>query len=393
MSNVFKLLMIIRHTKYTHEKWLNVICGIVILRYTANIFSFFINIGVLGIIISTILSIVVAVICIVIFTLIKSVITHRIEKKNLYKLKEDAPAEMIDMIEMDKSRIESKRLGRNMAIASALMMIIAYIAFWMLMANVYDGDNGILIGAALILIVSPFIISSSIMGKKKWALDKNYKEFFEKSVINKVLESVFDVKEFNRWKGFEKNIVDDLKIFPQFDHYRGEDYLSARYKETDFVQSDVYLSRDEERRRTDKKGNTRIEIVSVTVFRGRLVIVDYDAISDEPVYVHDKRIKNTRTIIETESGSFNDRFAIEAGSSLSAMRILKPQVLEGILTASNKLNCSMSMVFKDDKIYMAINSGDSFVSENYGGSIFEHEERIKKDVQIIIDLIDSIYLK
>lgn len=393
MSDVFKFLMIIRHTKYTHEKLLNIICGIVILWYTANIFSFFINIGVLGIIISTILSIVVAVICIVIFTLIKSVITHRVEKRNLDKLKEDAPAEMIDMIEMDKSRIESKRLGRNMVITSVLMMIIAYIAFWMLMANVYDGDNGILIGAALILIVSPFIISSSIMGKKKWALDKKYKEFFEKSVINKVLESVFDVKEFNRWKGFEKNIVDDLKIFPHFDHYRGEDYLSAGYKGTDFVQSDVYLSRDEERRRTDKKGNTRIEIVSVTVFRGRLVIVDYDAISDEPVYVHDKRIKNPRTIVETESGSFNDRFAVEAGSSLFAMRILTPQVLEGIVAASDKLNCSISMAFKDDKIYIAINSGDSFVSENYGGSIFEHEERIKRDVQIIIDLIDSIYLK
>ena len=170
MPDIFKRLIGLQDTKYTHQKWLNVICRIIIILYTVNTFFSYIDSGIFGIIIAAIRSAVAAVIYFAVFAVIKSVITNRVQKKENDKLKQDAPAEKAGMIEMDKSRIESQRLGRIIAITSTLMLVVSYIAFWMLMANVYDGDNGILIGAALILIVSPFIISSSIMGKKKMGI-------------------------------------------------------------------------------------------------------------------------------------------------------------------------------------------------------------------------------
>jgi hypothetical protein len=258
----------------------------------------------------------------------------------------------------------------------------------------FNADSVIEVVVAAAASAVPFLIILIVISKKKSPLDKKYKESFEKSVVNKALESVLDVKEFEREKGFEEKIIIESKIFPYYENYMGEDYLSAEYHGTHFLQADVKMTKEVEEYYKDSKGNRRVRMVTVNAFTGRLIVVHYDAISNEPVFVHDRRIQSIETIVETELQSFNDRFSIEAESPQSAFRILTPQVLEGIVNASDKLNCPISMAFMNDKIYIALASGDSFVITNMRGeTLLQQQERIRGDVQIILDLIDSIYLK
>ena len=389
----------LKNAKYKHQKWLRLISMMIIILFTLANFESFIGAGIFGIIIASVFSIIVATICLGVFGIIEGVITSRIEKKEEERSnKEFREGASDDLLELDENRIQILGLNKRISLVVKLMIAACIVAIpvsiFYLSEFVSDETTELLAFGSMFVVAIPFVIILIVLFNKKAPLDKVYKESFDKSVVNKVLESVFDVKEFDRKKGFEVETINDSQIFPYFDKYRGEDYLFAKYKDHDFTQADVYMSKEEERTHRDRDGNTRIEIVDVTVFSGRLVIVDYDAISNEAVYVHDKRIKKMKTIVETEVQSFNDRFATQADSPLSALRILTPQVLEGILTASNQLNYPMSLAFKDDKIYIAINSGDSFVVTNWSGeSILGQQERIKKDVQIILDLIDSIYLK
>ncbi len=89
----------------------------------------------------------------------------------------------------------------------------------------------------------------------------------------------------------------------------------------------------EEREKTyrDKDGKLETRTVYVNIFRGRLMVFDYDAISNEPVAVYDRhggKPKSTETI-QTELDAFNRKFYVVAPNPTAALRILTPPVLEG----------------------------------------------------------------
>lgn len=393
MITILKHFLNFRDSHYPHQKWLKGITLAVILFFAVREFMFFIPMGILGLIIAFILFAVVTVICVVIYGVIETVLTNIAEKKEHEKDKENFRASGDAVLaDLEETRFKIQSMNRQMIFIS-ILMVAAFFAV-MLLSYVYIADSQIAAWVFSIASAIPFIFILKTVYKKKAPLDKEYNEIFEKSVVNKTLESVFEVKEFDRGKRIDEKTIHDSQLFSYYEDYWGEDYLAAEYKGTQFVQADTRLTKEEEETYRDGDGDIQKRMVTVNVFAGRFIIVDYDAISNEPVYVRYRRNKKEKTIIETEMQSFNDRFYVEADSPQSALRILTPQVLEGIVTASNKLNCPLSVAFKDDKIYIAVSTENSFVVTNVRGeTLVMQQERIKKDVQVILDLIDSIYLK
>jgi hypothetical protein len=125
------------------------------------------------------------------------------------------------------------------------------------------------------------------------------------------------------------------------------------------------------------------------------MIFDYDAISDEPVFVFDRRTHRlVGSVTYTELEAFNSKFNIKASDAATAFRILTPPVLEGIALASDKLNCPMSMSFLNDKIYIAISNGNSFEANTYSdATLTEQRKRVHEEVQTVLDMVETLYLK
>jgi hypothetical protein len=228
----------------------------------------------------------------------------------------------------------------------------------------------------------------------KWPMNLRYKEAFRQQIVAKGLESVLQNMDFRPGERLDEKLVVASGLFPKYDTYSGNDFLAAEYKGIRFTQSDVHLAEDREETYTDKNGDFQTRVKSVTIFRGRVMVFDYDAISNEPVFVRPKSQKPGQDSILTELDAFNQIFSVVSKDAASAFRILTPPVLEGILQARNKIGCPLALSFKDDKIYAALFNGDSFEASAVGdATLSEQRKRVASEIESVLGMVETLYLK
>lgn len=229
----------------------------------------------------------------------------------------------------------------------------------------------------------------------KLPVRQRYRDAFKEQVVIAGLESALDNMDFQPGAKLDEALVKASALFPDYEVYMGNDYLAADYRGRHFIQSDIRLQEEREESYRDSDGDWQTRTVYVTIFSGRLVVFDYDAISNEPVAVYDRHGGKPKQseAIQTELDAFNRRFFVVASSPAAAFRILTPPVLEGIVLASGKLGCPMSLSFRDDKLYVALYCGDSFEASGGDTTLSEQRQRISKEIRAMLDLVDILYLK
>ena len=229
----------------------------------------------------------------------------------------------------------------------------------------------------------------------KLPVRQRYRDAFKEQVVIAGLESALDNMDFQPGAKLDEALVKASALFPDYDVYMGNDYLSADYRGRHFIQSDIRLQEEREESYRDSDGDWQTRTVYVTIFSGRLVVFDYDAISNEPVAVYDRHGGKPKQseAIQTELDAFNRRFFVVASSPAAAFRILTPPVLEGIALASEKLDCPLYLSFRDDKLYVALHCSDSFEASGGDATLSEQRQRITKEIRAMLDLVDILYLK
>ena len=294
-------------------------------------------------------------------------------KKQAHSLRESAASGSDELLSLDQLRIKVQVLGILKWLAAAVAAVA------------YVGDIYPVAGIAIF--VALWILTA--------VLKSRYNASFKDQIVRKELASFLGNVEFVPDRTLDEGIVKESQIFSRYDVISGNDYLAADYKDKHFTQSDLHLQKEHRRTYINSNGNTRAETSYTTVFRGRLMIFDYDAISNQPVHVFDKRMRRAASgAIETELDAFNKRFTVSAADAVAAFRILTPPVLEGIALASGKLNCPLSLAFLNDKIYVAIANGDAFEAVSMGdATLGEQRERVKQEIQAVIAMVETLYLK
>lgn len=232
-----------------------------------------------------------------------------------------------------------------------------------------------------------------------WAMiapvKRRYQETFKEAIVRTGLESVLQNLDFRPNETLDHAVVQSTELFSDYDHYSGNDYLEADYRGRHFIQSDIHLQKEKEETYFDQEGNLQTRTVYVTVFQGRLMIFDYDAISNEPVAVYDRGGKKpgSKVAIQTELDAFNQLFYISADDANAALRILTPQVLEGIVLTRNKIDCPLYLSFRNDKLYIAMMNGDSFEAAGGDVTLSEQRNRVTHDIEAMLALVETLYLK
>ncbi len=306
-------------------------------------------------------------------------------KRQARSLKESEASGSVEILELDKIRIKVQSLRFFIGMAIAVVVISGTMVSCSAGVSI-DGEPLELSIGVYAALIGGIVLLLILLGKY-YQLKILYNESFKKEIVEKELNSFLINMEFAPHQALDQSVVKDSHLFTHFDLYSGNDLLTAEYKNRRFTQSDICLHKALK----DDDGSSTYS----KIFMGRFMIFDYDAISNEPVFVRDNRMADkTGNDIKTELDTFNKIFSIDAADATTAFRILTPQVQEGIVLASEKLNCPMSLAFLNDKIYVAIANGDSFEATSKGdATLTEQRERIKVEIQAVADMVETLYLK
>ena len=282
--------------------------------------------------------------------------------------------------ELERKRIKAQTIGNITKLLEGLTSIACAVAF-------ISGAAMIGVVAVIVLAVIALIYKVTI----KPMVD-DYKLSFKDAVVKPALEEFLSDLDYRPTESIPYPDILASRLFPAHTECSGNDLIKAKYRDLSFTQSNVTML-DEREVMGDPENGGVTTTEKVVVFSGTLMMMDFDAFSDEPVAVRRRSGKPGKNDILTESDAFNKLFRIDAKDAVSALRILTPPVLEGFINASEKLKCPLEAAFRNDKLYITLANGDTLEANETGTrTINEQRERIKTEMQDILSVVDNIYI-
>jgi hypothetical protein len=300
--------------------------------------------------------------------------------------------------EMEAKRLEAvaeQKLQKSKAILPNIFFVISFIS---LAISGLSGNIPMII-VSVIALVGFYVWKNHYESKAKAAYD-GFNQMFKENLVVASLSEIMKVYSFKPDEHFSREVLYAAHIF-NFDTVSGNDLLEAEYKGYRFEQCDLHLQ--EEYTTTDDEGNETTHYR--TTFKGRLMVIDYDVFTNEPVYVTDRggRIKDKalmkemsdKRVVHTESAEFNSRFKVTSDSAVDALRVLTPHMITGILEANDRLKVAVNFSFKNDKIYFAWGNGSDLMEADKSGrkTVEEQKLQIQSDIKAITDFLDSFPLR
>ena len=282
--------------------------------------------------------------------------------------------------ELERKRIKAQTIGNIIKLLEGLTSIACAVAF-------ISGAAMIGVVAVIVLAVIALIYKVTI----KPMVD-DYKLSFKDAVVKPALEEFLTDLDYRPTESIPYPDILASRLFPAHTECSGNDLIKAKYRDLSFTQSNVTML-DEREVMGDPENGGVTTTEKVVVFSGTLMMMDFDAFSDEPVAVRRRSGKPGKNDILTESDAFNKLFRIDAKDAVSALRILTPPVLEGFINASEKLKRPLEAAFRNDKLYITLANGDTLEANETGTrTINEQRERIKTEMQDILSVVDNIYI-
>lgn len=298
---------------------------------------------------------------------------------------------MISFDELENSRIKYRNrslisIAVGIGIVLVSIFIKSYFQFEMDLMPIF------IIDIVIIAITSAIIIS----GPKKSYVD-NFKNYF----VKRTLEKIFTDLQYNPDRGIPEAIISGTGMMYTGDRYTTNDLISGKYKNINFMQSDVHI--EEEHESTDSDGHTTKYYV--TIFQGRWMIFDFNKTFKANVEVCEKGFsgnqantlfgKSKYQKVKMESEDFNKMFRVYAQDPHDAFYIITPSLMEKIkrLEAANK--GKLFLGFCNNQLHVGIHDGsDSFEPGSCFSKINEEEvmNRMSTDLSKITMFVDELEL-
>lgn len=282
--------------------------------------------------------------------------------------------------ELERKRIKAQTIGNIIKLLEGLTSIACAVAFI---------SGAAMIGVAAVIALAGIALIYKVTIKP---MVDDYKLSFKDAVVKPALEEFLTDLDYRPTESIPYPDILASRLFPAHTECSGNDLIKAKYRDLSFTQSNVTML-DEREVMGDPENGGVTTTEKVVVFSGTLMMMDFDAFSDEPVAVRRRSGKPGKNDILTESDAFNKLFRIDAKDAVSALRILTPPVLEGFINASEKLKCPLEAAFRNDKLYITLANGDTLEANETGTrTINEQRERIKTEMQDILSVVDNIYI-
>lgn len=284
---------------------------------------------------------------------------------------------------MEELRKLQKQAKTLLAITIPLAIIVGIVLF------LYKPEY---IFFAIIVIIIPIIYCAFI--------SKKYKTIFKEVFVKDALNAIFSDLVFDPNRGIDRSTIANTGMIYMGNRFSSNDYISGKYKDVSFVQSDVTIQDVETH--TDSKGHTTTEVVNILV--GKWMIFDFNKTFKANVQVKSKFFSYSKLgkfgdsrykTVKMEDEDFNKKFTIHAQDEHDAFYILTPQLMQRIKELNDGLKGRMMFCFIDNKLHVALNNNkDSF---EYGmfRKLDEQviNEYVSKEIKIITDFVDKLNLE
>ena len=238
------------------------------------------------------------------------------------------------------------------------------------------------------------IIGGIITSSSAREYTRAYKDYF----VKKSLEKVFTELKYDPEHGISEKVIEDTGMMDMGDRYSSNDFVSGKYKNINFMQSDICI--EEERTTTDSDGNTKTYYV--TIFSGRWMIFDFNKTFKANVQVCDRGLGNNTPYsdikyeqVEMESEVFNKKFNVYAQDAHDAFYILTPMLMEKIQRLDEKNTGRILLCFVKNQLHVGLcNEKDSFEPSSCFKEINEEEELklVSSDIEQITMFVDELQL-
>ena len=247
--------------------------------------------------------------------------------------------------------------------------------------------------ALLIYLFFIMYIKSKVNGKDIDKFNKEYKNTF----VLKSLNNIFEDIKYNPNNGFKEEYIEKVGMLDTGDSYSSNDYISGKYKNISFEQSDIHIQEEHEEENEDGKKETEW----VTTFMGRLMIFDFNKnfkanIQVTSCYFSANTLPWSKrfTRVKMEDTEFNNSFMVFAESEHEAFYILTPHFMEKLKEITKQLKCGVMFCFVDNKLHIAIDNYTDSFEYNVFNPINEKEieESITKDIKLITDFVEELDL-
>lgn len=251
--------------------------------------------------------------------------------------------------------------------------------FILLLLDAYGVATGVfLVGTIVWVIITPQVS----------VLQDRYNILYRETFVVSVLKTMLDDVKYEWNNGFTKFEAMQSGLIKIGNEFFSEDYLSGSYKGVKFRQSDVES--------INVTQNSEGEEIAVTYFSGRLIEIEYPLKINTGVKVMSKYFVTflglLDEVIDMEDVEFNEDFNVYSLDAHEAFYILTPHLMEKIKTITKKYD-RFAFNFSQGKIYFALQNRNVFETEYKTKiSYVEEQERMKKDVQVIIDIVNMLGL-
>ena len=260
--------------------------------------------------------------------------------------------------------------------------------------------SGVLI-AVVPFILPPIgvIVTALVVNKPR----KQYRAAFKQAFVLRSLESVFTDLVYEPETGISYETIAGTKMMDMGDRFHSEDYVSGRYRDIFFEQSDVHI--EEKHESTDSDGHT--STTWVTIFKGRWMIFDFNKEFKANLQIAQNGFPNARrkrffgkkeTLfkkVEMESESFNKNFRVFAQNEHDAFYIITPAFMERLENLAAHNRGKLLFCFVGDRLHIAIHDNqDSFEPGGLFSNLDEERitTRIRGEIEVITQFIDELNL-
>ncbi len=259
---------------------------------------------------------------------------------------------------------------------------------------------------SIVLCVIGGILFLTVVMKKM----SNYKKSFKNYIVKASLEGIFSELCYDPDMGISAEEVGISDLVELKAEFVSNDLIVAEYGKVKFKQSDIIIS--------DKRkivgDNGIANEVTTTCFTGRFLVFDFLKPTSAPIKVLGKNYKpegNNQGLLTSlknklinsrneeqvfmESELFNENFKVFCCEPQTAFYILTPQIVEAISMLSNQYEGKIALCFRDQKMYVAINSKkDSLEAKILSNrTIWEESDLVQKDIKVITDFIELMNLE
>lgn len=205
------------------------------------------------------------------------------------------------------------------------------------------------------------------------SIKSNFLKNFKKKCVEATLNETYDTVSYNELAHISDSVILESGLFnyPMLS-IQGEDLVKGKYKDVDFLCSDIEASRLI--KRIDSHGN---EIYTpIRVFKGRWL--SYYSKNNTYPTILIKEAKNEATMeteglvpIEVESILFNEKFQVYAESAEEAFKILTPKMIEKILSLEGLYRGQLLLSFKGNNLQVGINDSVDYFEVDFSKPINE----------------------